>query len=101
MIPDVIPVQSCIISEQDPVCFAVFQFMRKQRLSSAFGNELIGLIAVADPIKPDSAQAIRELRNMGIETVLLLTKPEYEHISSSLVRDLYSYGKDITPYLPK
>ena len=37
----------------------------------------------------------------GLETVLLFTKPEYEHISSSLVRDLYSYGKDITPYLPK
>ena len=37
----------------------------------------------------------------GIETVLMLTRPEYEHISSSLVRDLYSYGKDITPYLPK
>ncbi|MBO4411758.1 MAG: heavy metal translocating P-type ATPase [Lachnospiraceae bacterium] len=43
----------------------------KTPLLFAFGNELIGLIAVADPIKPDSAQAIRELRNMGIETVLL------------------------------
>jgi len=45
------------------------------------------------------AEANRQLN--GIETVLLLTRPEYEHISSSLVRDLYSYGKDITPYLPK
>ncbi len=45
------------------------------------------------------AEANKQLS--GIETVLLLTRPEYEHISSSLVRDLYSYGKDITPYLPK
>ena len=45
------------------------------------------------------AEANKQLS--GIETVLLLTKPEYGHISSSLVRDLYSYGKDITPYLPK
>ena len=45
------------------------------------------------------AEANRQLS--GIETVLLLTRPEYEHISSSLVRDLQSYGKDITPYLPK
>lgn len=45
------------------------------------------------------AEANRQLS--GIETVLMLTRPEYEHISSSLVRDLYSYGKDITPYLPK
>ena len=45
------------------------------------------------------AEANKQLS--GLETVLMLTKPEYEHISSSLVRDLYSYGKDITPYLPK
>lgn len=45
------------------------------------------------------AEANRQLS--GIETVLMLTRPEYEHISSSLVRDLHSYGKDITPYLPK
>ena len=45
------------------------------------------------------AEANKQLS--GIETVLMLTKPEYEHISSSLVRDLYSYGKDISPYLPK
>ena len=45
------------------------------------------------------AEANKQLS--GIETVLLFTAPEYEYISSSLVRDLYSYGKDITPYLPK
>ena len=44
------------------------------------------------------AEANKQL--CGIETVLLYTKPEYAHISSSLVRELYSYNKDITPYLP-
>ncbi len=44
------------------------------------------------------AEANRQLS--GIETVLLYTRPEYAHISSSLVRELYSYNKDITPYLP-
>ncbi len=44
------------------------------------------------------AEANRQL--CGIETVLLYTKPEHAHISSSLVRELYSYNKDITPYLP-
>lgn len=33
--------------------------------------ELIGIIAVADTIKPDSAEAIQELRNMGIRVVML------------------------------
>ncbi len=34
-------------------------------------GKLLGIIAVADVIKPDSAQAIRELKGMGIETVML------------------------------
>lgn len=45
------------------------------------------------------AEANKQLS--GIETVLLLTRPEYEHISSSLVRDLHTHGKDISNYLPK
>ena len=43
----------------------------KTPLLFALGGELIGLIAVADPIKQDSARAIRELQNMGIRTVML------------------------------
>ncbi|MCR5782274.1 MAG: heavy metal translocating P-type ATPase [Clostridia bacterium] len=43
----------------------------KTPLLFAYDGRLIGLIAVADPIKPDSAQAIRELEGMGIRTVLL------------------------------
>ena len=43
----------------------------KTPLLFAADGELAGLIAVADPIKQDSAQAIRELRNMGIQTVML------------------------------
>ena len=35
------------------------------------GNRLLGIIAVADIIKPDSPQAVRELQNMGIQVVML------------------------------
>jgi len=34
-------------------------------------NALMGMIAVADTIKEDSPEAIRQLRNMGIHTVML------------------------------
>lgn len=37
----------------------------------------------------------------GIETILLYTLPEYSHISSSIVRELVSYGQDVSPYLPE
>lgn len=36
----------------------------------------------------------------GIETVLLLTDPLYSAISSTLVRDLISHGKDVSRFLP-
>mgnify|MGYP003299940854 FL=1 len=44
------------------------------------------------------AEANKQLS--GIETVLLYTRPEYAHISSTLVRDLHSHKKDISQYLP-
>ncbi len=37
----------------------------------ASDNRLLGMIAVADTIKPDSASAIRLLKSMGIHTVML------------------------------
>jgi len=36
----------------------------------------------------------------GIETILLYTRPEYAHISSTLVRDLYAYNKDVSNFVP-
>ena len=35
------------------------------------GDRLLGIIAVADIIKPDSPQAVREFQNMGIQVVML------------------------------
>jgi len=37
----------------------------------------------------------------GIETILLFTEPELTAISSTIVRELLLYGKDVTPFLPK
>ncbi len=36
----------------------------------------------------------------GIETVILFTESAYAHISSTVARDLMSYGKDISAFLP-
>ena len=43
----------------------------KTPLFFARGGKCLGVIAVADVIKPDSARAIEELRRMGIRTVML------------------------------
>lgn len=36
----------------------------------------------------------------GIETVFLLALPEFNAISSSIIRDIYRNGGDITAYIP-
>ena len=43
----------------------------KTPLFFAKDGTLAGIIAVADPLKPDSAQAIKELEKLGIKTVML------------------------------
>lgn len=43
----------------------------KTPLFFARDGKLLGMIAVADVIKEDSAQAVKELQNMGIEVVML------------------------------
>jgi len=36
----------------------------------------------------------------GLETVFLITSPSYAFISSSIVREVYSYGGDVSKYVP-
>lgn len=36
----------------------------------------------------------------GIETLILFTKPQLAHVSSSAVRELIHFGKDVTGFLP-
>jgi pantetheine-phosphate adenylyltransferase len=60
---------------------------------------LRGIRSVADfEYEHVAADANRKLT--GIETVILFTEYEYAYISSSVVRDLILYGKDISAFLP-
>lgn len=43
----------------------------KTPLYFAVSSVLLGMIAVADVVKPDSAQAVEELKNMGIHVIML------------------------------
>ena len=65
------------------------------------GAEFIlrGVRCVADfEYERNMAEANKSLG--GIETILLYTRPEYAQISSTLVRDLYSYNKDVSAFVP-
>lgn len=47
----------------------------------------------------DMADANRSLS--GIETVILVSRPELAFISSSLVRELQAHGRDVSGYMPQ
>ncbi len=61
---------------------------------------LRGVRCVADfEYERNMAEANKALT--GMETILLYTSPHLAYISSTLVRDLYTHGKDITYLLPE
>lgn len=45
------------------------------------------------------SQVNRDL-NPGLETLFLITSPQYAAISSSIVREVHRYGGDVSNYLP-
>lgn len=45
-------------------------------------------------------QAELNRRLSGIDTIFLIAEPEYSGISSSLVRELMSFGRDVSEFLP-
>src|ERR1035437_1484087 len=60
---------------------------------------LRGLRSVGDfEYERTIADANRKLT--GVETVILFTESKYSYISSTVARDLITYGKDITAFLP-
>ncbi|MBR3294703.1 MAG: heavy metal translocating P-type ATPase [Clostridia bacterium] len=65
-ITGIVKADSEIISEADRLAEE-----GKTPILFAKENRFAGLIAVADVIKPDSAEAIKELKNMGIRVVML------------------------------
>ena len=69
--------------------------------ADALGAKYIlrGLRTVSDfEYEHTIANANRQLN--GLETVLLFTETEYSFISSTVVRDLIRYGRDISGFLP-
>lgn len=63
--------KKCNISSDIDKKAQTFAEEGKTPLFFALDNKLLGMIAVADVIKEDSPQAIRELQNMGIHVVML------------------------------
>ena len=61
---------------------------------------LRGLRNTTDFEYENSISQINRYLNDELETVFLITSPQFASISSSLVREIHKYGADVNPFLP-
>ena len=48
----------------------------------------------------EMTQAVTNREIGGVETLWIPTDPRYQHVSSSLVRELFGWGMDVSRYVP-
>ncbi len=61
----------CVIPDEIKTSAEELALEGKTPLYFAYGGSFIGIIAVADIIKPDTFEAVKELQNMGIHVIML------------------------------
>ena len=61
---------------------------------------LRGLRNTTDFEYENSISQVNRYLNSELETVFLITSPQYASISSSIIREVHKYGGDITDFLP-
>ena len=59
-----------------------------------------GLRNTTDFEYENSISQVNRYLNKGLETVFLITSPEYAHISSTIIREVHRYDGDISPFIP-
>jgi pantetheine-phosphate adenylyltransferase len=60
-----------------------------------------GIRSVADFEYERAISQINQTMMPNVETIFILSKPEYSAISSTIVRDILKNGGDVSPFLPK
>lgn len=62
---------------------------------------LRGLRTAADFEFERTIGQINKKLNSGLETIFLLTTPDFTSINSSIVRDVYKHGGDVSIFIPE
>ena len=88
---------------------------REQMIRDYYRNEPRIIVQSYDCLTIDFARQVRTVKDFeyeetladinrkltGIETILLFTEPELTCVSSTTVRELLQYGKDISMFIPE
>ena len=59
-----------------------------------------GLRNTTDFEYENSISQINRHLNLDLETVFLITSPQFAHINSSIIREVHKYGGDISAFVP-
>lgn len=72
------------------------------QLASEMGAKhvLRGLRNTTDFEYENSISQVNRDLNTNLETVFLITSPEYAAVNSSIIREVHKYGGDVSKYLP-
>lgn len=86
---------------REPVKVIVYNELTAQ-LANRIGAKYLlrGLRNTTDFEYENSISQVNRYLNEELETVFLITSPQYAAISSSIIREVHKYGGDITDFLP-
>lgn len=59
-----------------------------------------GLRNTTDFEYENSISQVNRYLNDGLETVFLITSPEYAHISSTIIREVHKFDGDVSAFIP-
>ena len=98
---NIIDISQTVLSEY----FAMIMMVSLEGLTVDFAQEqeasciVRGIRSVKD-FEYEETIADVNRRLSGIDTIFLFTEPELSSVSSSIVRELLHYGKDVSTFLP-
>ena len=93
-------IEECFI-KHDNISVIVYNELTASLASRYKANYLLrGLRNTTDFEYENSISQINKHLNNELESVFLITSPQYAYISSSIIREVHNYGGDISDYLP-
>jgi pantetheine-phosphate adenylyltransferase len=85
----------------EPVKVMVYNELTAQLADKVDAKYLLrGLRNTTDFEYENSISQVNRYLNDQLETVFLITSPQYAAISSSIIREVHKYGGDVTSFLP-
>ena len=88
-------------SEDDRISVITYNELTADLAKKTGANYLIrGLRNTTDFEYENSISQVNRYINANLETVFLITSPEWAHISSTIIREVHKYGGDVSPFLP-